>query len=119
MSWKKFYAKIGAVDAVIISFAEHNGTYTAAYKNLFDWVSRIDTKVYRNKPALLLASSPGKGGAGNVLAQALNSAGHFGMDVRGSMSIPNFHANFDGVRGKVINPDLNQKLNQAVRMLTA
>ena len=37
-----FFDKIGQADAVLISFAEHNGFYTAAYKNLFDWTSRID-----------------------------------------------------------------------------
>jgi chromate reductase len=37
---KAFYAKLGQADAIIISFAEHNGSYTAAYKNLFDWTSR-------------------------------------------------------------------------------
>ena len=36
-----FLARIAAVDAVIISFAEHNGGYTAAFKNLFDWCSRV------------------------------------------------------------------------------
>ena len=56
---KKFFAKIGAADALVVSFAEHNGTYSAAYKNLFDWTSRIDQKLFQNKPTLLLATSPG------------------------------------------------------------
>ncbi|MGS0726904.1 NADPH-dependent FMN reductase, partial [Shewanella sp. 0m-11] len=55
---QQFFAKIGEADAIIISFAEHNGSYTAAYKNLFDWTSRIDMKVFQNKPMLLLATSP-------------------------------------------------------------
>ena len=33
---KSFLAKIAASDAIVISFAEHNGSYSAAYKNLFD-----------------------------------------------------------------------------------
>ena len=32
---KAFLAKIAASDALIISFAEHNGSYSVAYKNLF------------------------------------------------------------------------------------
>jgi chromate reductase len=39
---KAFFEKIGSADGVIVSFAEHNGSYTATYKNLFDWASRID-----------------------------------------------------------------------------
>jgi NAD(P)H-dependent FMN reductase len=43
----QFYKKVGAADALLVSFAEHNGSYSAAYKNLFDWTSRIDNKVYQ------------------------------------------------------------------------
>ena len=80
---KRFFQKIGEADAVIISFAEHNASYTVAYKNLFDWTSRIDTQVYQNKPVVMLATSPGPGGAGNVLTMAKNSAPYFGMNLVG------------------------------------
>ena len=58
---RAFFAKIDEADALVISFAEHNGSYTAAYKNLFDWASRIDSKVFQGKPAVYLATSPGAG----------------------------------------------------------
>jgi NAD(P)H-dependent FMN reductase len=29
-------------DGIIISFAEHNSSYSAAFKNIFDWISRFD-----------------------------------------------------------------------------
>ena len=58
-----FMAKIAANDAIIISFAEHNGSYSAAYKNLFDWCSRINPKVFQDKPLVLLSTSPGPRGA--------------------------------------------------------
>ena len=35
-----FLDKIAESDALIISFAEHNGSYTVAYKNIFDWARR-------------------------------------------------------------------------------
>lgn len=31
---KAFYQKLGEADIIVISFAEHNGSYAAAYKNL-------------------------------------------------------------------------------------
>jgi chromate reductase len=37
----RFYEQLGAADALLISYAEHNGFYTAAFKNIFDWSSRI------------------------------------------------------------------------------
>ena len=69
-----FYKKIGEADAILISYAEHNGSYTAAYKNLYDWTSRIDMKVYQGKAMVILATSPGPGGASSVLSAAKNSA---------------------------------------------
>ena len=63
---RRFYQRIFAADALVLSFAEHNGSYTAAWKNLFDWTSRIDTRVYQDKPVVLLSTSPGKSGARSV-----------------------------------------------------
>jgi len=62
-----FYKKIGDADLVLISFAENNGNYTTAFKNILDWMSRIDAKTFQTKPMLLLATSPGAGGGGTVL----------------------------------------------------
>ena len=65
---RAFFDKLGASDAIIISFAEHNGSYSAAYKNLFDWTSRINQKLFQNKPMILLSTSPGPGGAANAVS---------------------------------------------------
>ena len=112
-----FWKKIADADAIIISFAEHNGNVTAAYKNLVDWTSRINTRVFQQKPAVFLATSPGKGGAENVLASAVQSAPYFGADLRASLSIPSFHENFDVKRNEMINARLRQELTQAVLLL--
>ena len=34
---RDFKNKINACDGIVISFAEHNGSYTAAFKNIIDW----------------------------------------------------------------------------------
>ncbi|MBW8184205.1 NADPH-dependent FMN reductase [Shewanella nanhaiensis] len=114
---QQFFAKIGEVDGIIISFAEHNGSYTAAYKNLFDWTSRIDQKVFQNKPMVLLSTSPGPGGANTVLTAAKGSAPHFAGDVKASLSIPSFFDNFDMEAGKLRNEELKQALYDAVNKL--
>ncbi len=56
---RDLFDAIVAADAIVISFAEHNGHYTAAYKNTFDWASRIDRKAFGDKPAVLLSAVPG------------------------------------------------------------
>jgi len=115
---KNFYAKLGQADAIIISFAEHNGSYTAAYKNLFDWTSRIEQKLFQNKPMLLLSTSPGPGGAATVLAAAVGSAPYFDGNVKASLSIPSFYDNFDMEKQILNNTELNDKLLSALALLT-
>ena len=116
---KTFFNKIGESDAIIISFAEHNGSYTAAYKNLFDWASRINQKVFQSKPMLLLATSPGPGGAASVLAAAVGSAPYFSGDVKASLSIPSFFDNFNLENNTLTNDEIKQQLLAAVTHLTA
>jgi len=111
---QRFYDKIGAADALLISLAEHNGSYTVAFKNLFDWTSRIDGKVYQGKPLVLLATSPGARGASGVLATAVNSAPHFGADLKGSLSIADFYKNFDTATGKITNPEIQAELEDTL-----
>ena len=106
----RFFNKISESDAVVISFAEYNGTYTAAFKNIFDWVSRINMKVYQGKPVVMLATSPGAGGASSVLASAVASAPYFDADVKGQLSVPSFYDNFDVAAGRLRHPELVQEL---------
>ncbi|AAZ28370.1 NADPH-dependent FMN reductase [Colwellia psychrerythraea] len=115
---KSFFAKLGQADAIIISFAEHNGSYTAAYKNLFDWTSRIDQKLFQNKPMVLLATSPGSGGAQTVLTAATGSAPYFAGDVKASVSIPSFFDNFDSEKQTISNPVILDELKSALAQLS-
>ena len=41
---RQFIDKMKDCDAIICSFAEHNGNFTVAFKNVFDWCSRVDRK---------------------------------------------------------------------------
>ena len=115
----RFYQRIGAADALLISFAEHNGSYTAAFKNLYDWTSRIDPKVYQNKATVMLSTSPGAGGAASVLASATGSASFFGADLKASMSVPSFYDNFDVESRRFKDDGLVEKLRATLSHLEA
>jgi len=91
---KKLNAIIDEADGFVISLAEHNGAYSTAFKNAFDWLSRIEGKVWRDKPMLLLASSPGARGGETVLNIALGRFPYMGGNIIGSMSFPSFFDNF-------------------------
>ncbi len=115
---QQFLEKIRDADAMIISFAEHNGNYTAAFKNLLDWCSRISLEIYQNKPAIFLSTSPGARGAARALKQASDSAQYFGADLRGSMSLPSFYENFDTSAQAIVNQELKGELINVLRNLT-
>jgi NAD(P)H-dependent FMN reductase len=112
-----FLAKIESCDALIISFAEHNGSYSVAYKNLFDWCSRIRKEIFFNKPLVLLATSPGGRGGASVLALANASLPRFSANVKASLSIPSFYENYDVEKGVITNAELNKQLHEAVASL--
>ena len=92
-------------DAVVISFAEHNATYTSAFKNIFDWISRIDKNIWHNKPMFLLATSTGGNGAVIVLEAAFSRISRRNTNHISTFSLPNFNENFNDSMG-ITNPKL-------------
>lgn len=110
-----FKEKIEWADLIIISFAEHNGNYSVAYKNIIDWVSRIrGSKVYDNKKMFLLSTCRGKRGAQTVLEIAKNRMPFDGGEVLETFSLPEFEVNFIEDKG-VINPLYRSQLESKIR----
>ena len=103
---------LNKADGFIISLAEHNGAYSTAFKNAFDWLSRIEGKVWRDKPMLLLATSPGARGGQSVLEIALGRFPYMGGNIIGSLSFPSFNDNFKDE--EVINPELKSAILKLV-----
>lgn len=108
-----FFAKLGSVDVIVISFAEHNGAYSTAFKNILDWTSRINGKTFQEKPTLLLATSPGPRGGASVLEMAKNRFPFQGADVKGAFSLPSFPTNFDAEKG-ITNEELKAQLLEII-----
>lgn len=94
-----FLSKLGAADLIIISLAEHNGSYSTAFKNLFDWASRVKAKLFEDKKLLLLATAPGPRGGQSVLRAATERFPIHGAEIVGTFSLPNFHDNFSEETG--------------------
>ncbi|MCS4304983.1 MULTISPECIES: NADPH-dependent FMN reductase [unclassified Chryseobacterium] len=108
-----FLKAIEECDVIICSLAEHNRSYSAAFKNLFDWASRINVKVFQNKPMLLMSTSPGGYGGGNVMDTAKTFFPQFAADIKDTFSLPKFYENFDLESG-VINPDMLSELKMKI-----
>ncbi len=96
---KQFKKHIQDADGIIVSFAEHNGSFTAAYKNIYDWISRMEGSVWEEKTMILLATSPGGRGAKTVLEAALSAYKRGNKNVAGHFSLPAFNQNFSAEGG--------------------
>lgn len=108
--------KIDASDLILISLAEHNGAYSTAFKNTFDWLSRIPNRsAWGNKNMVLLATSPGARGGASVLEIAKNRFPFNGGNIVGTFSLPNFGDNF--ANGAISNLELHNKLEDLLKSL--
>lgn len=90
---------------MLVSFAEHNGFVTAAWKNLFDWMSRIELKLWQGKPLVMLAASPGPRAGAGVLASQQKIAPHFGADLRGMLGIGRWPEALDAKDARLVHPE--------------
>ncbi len=108
----KFLSLIESSDGIIVSLAEHNGSYTVAFKNVLDWMSRIDKSIFKNKPMLLMATSPGARGGKTVLETAKNAFPRFGANLVADFSLPSFFDNFK--ENEITNEALNSQLKELV-----
>jgi chromate reductase len=112
---KAFLEKIAAADILVVSLAENNGNYSVAFKNVFDWCSRIGAKVFQEKPMLLMATSPGGRGGASVLEIAKNAFPRYGAIIKNTFSLPSFNDNFNVANGKISNMELDNQLKEIVK----
>jgi NAD(P)H-dependent FMN reductase len=92
---EKFKALMREYDGYLISSPEHNGLVPAIFKNLIDWLSRLEGKVFDNKPVVLMSTSPGKVGGRTNLEKLEKLLPRWGGEVVGSYSVGNFNDVFD------------------------
>lgn len=114
---RELFERIGAADGVMISFAEYNGSYTPAWKNTFDWMSRIGDPVYQGRRVALFAATPGPRAGAGVLGAATMATPHFGADVVGHLGIGSFGDNFDLENSRITNDELDAQFRDVLDAL--
>jgi len=99
-------------DALIISVNEHNSSISAFFKNIIDWLSRLDRNFVANKKILLMSTSPGVRGAASSLEYLKGVLPRFGGQVIESFSFPSFNDNFenDEIQNEVLNMGIEDVL---------
>jgi len=109
----RFLQFIKESDAIIISLAEYNGLHTSAFKNLWDWLSRIPMEkpmnIWESKPMLLLSTSPSKRPTSNVLKVSKELFPHFGANIIGDFHLPSFSHFF--IDGHILEPEQKEVFN--------
>lgn len=114
---KKFADKIDASDLIIMSLAEYNSAYTAAFKNVFDWVSRIKgRKHFGEKPIFLLSTATGAGGGKNVSEVFMKRAPFSGANVLTNFVLPKFKETFEEGKG-IIDEEKRAELEEKIELV--
>lgn len=113
---RNFVSKLEEADLLVISLAEHNGSYSAGFKNLFDWASRIKIKMFEGKKVLLLATAPGPRGGLSVLEAAKLRFPVHGAEIAGAFSLPKFAENFSDEEG-ITNEELKEQFEGVIGSL--
>jgi chromate reductase, NAD(P)H dehydrogenase (quinone) len=115
-----FASKIDAADILLVSLSEHNGTYSTAFKNVFDWTSRIkDRAVWNEKPMLLMATAPGARGGLGVLEAAAKRFPLHGGNIVDTFTLPFFNDNFDKSAQKISNEEKDSELKEKIAKISA
>lgn len=110
----KFLELIRTADGIVLSLAEHNGSYSVAFKNIFDWMSRIDGKLWSNKPMLLMSTSPGGRGGKSVLETANARFPFMGGNIVAELSLPFFGKNF--INNEIQDELINKKFHEVINL---
>ncbi|MEX2350322.1 MAG: NAD(P)H-dependent oxidoreductase [Flavobacteriaceae bacterium] len=93
--------EIKEADALMISVNEHNGGPSAFFKNILDWLSRIEYKFLDGKKVLLMSTSTGEKGGAASFEYVKSRIPRYGGEVIESFSFPSFPKNFSTTENKI------------------
>ena len=114
-----FAAKIDEANLLLVSLGEHNGTYSTAFKNVFDWVSRIkDRTVFAERPMLLMSTSPGGRGGAGVLEASSKRFPYHGGTIVDTYSLPFFYDKFDATAMVITDEEKASELKTKIEKLS-
>ena len=106
---------IRGAEGLILSVNEHNSNPSAYFKNLIDWLSRLERKFFDGKIILLMSTSPGGRGAIGALGITEKIITRFGGEAAATFSLPSFHQNFDPGKG-ITDPELASSHLEALNL---
>ncbi|MCB0444022.1 MAG: NAD(P)H-dependent oxidoreductase, partial [Flavobacterium sp.] len=103
----------------LISVNEHNGNPSAFFKNVLDWLSRLDRKFLEGKKVFLLSTSNGARGGMSSLEVVKNMLPRFGAEVIDTYSLASFKENFSVEETKITNDEIKNEILQKLHQFEA
>ena len=111
-------SRISEADALIISVNEHNGGISAYFKNVLDWLSRVDRSYLEGTKIFLMSTSPGKRGGVSALEYAKSVLPRVGANIVTTFTLPSFYSNFNDEQG-IVDPELANLHKEALNQFKA
>ncbi len=105
--------EISEANGLIISVNEHNSAVSAYFKNLLDWLSRLDRSFLSGQKVFLMSATPGKRGGISALEYTQNTLPRFGAEVKETFSLPSFYDNFK--EGVIVDDKLKTELEKKLK----
>ena len=95
--------EIKDADALLISVNEHNRNVSAFFKNVLDWLSRLEYKFLEGKKILLMSTSNGARGGIAALEYTKLVIPRFNGEIVESFAFPSFSENFSVEKKEITN----------------
>ena len=110
--------KMNEADGFIVSSPEHNGSMPAVLKNTIDWLSRIEQKVFNDKPTVFMSTSPGPRGGASALGHLVDVMPYRGANVVGHYSLGSFGEHYsEGVLDESTSSEIKEVLDILVKAI--
>lgn len=118
-SINQIYKHIQSSKGLLISVNEHNGNPSAFFKNVLDWLSRLDRKFLEGKKVFLLSTSNGARGGMSSLEVVKNMLPRFGAEIIDTYSLASFKENFSVEETKITNDEIKNEILQKLHQFEA
>ncbi|WP_340201964.1 NADPH-dependent FMN reductase [Ascidiimonas sp. W6] len=115
-SLNELLREIKEADGLLIAVNEHNGNLSAYFKNVLDWLSRLDKTFVKDKKIFLLSTSPGKRGAIGAQEIANQLLGRMQAEIISTFSLPSFKDNFDTDKECITDKKLDDELMNSLQI---
>lgn len=111
-------SRISEADALIIAVNEHNSGVSTYFKNLLDWLSRVDRNYMEDTKVLLMSTSPGMRGGVSALEYVKSGLPRVGAKIVATFTLPSFYENFNEEQG-IVDSELANLHKEAMNQFKA